>query len=1313
MDKGEDITTKFKVDISDLKKGISEANKQIKLANAQFKSASAGMDDWTKSSEGISTKLKQLGIILENEKSKLSNYRKQFIEVGNAYKENKTRAEELRAKLQELANNGVSKTTEEYKKYQKALTELEKEQLANKNVMDNLRITYENQKATVQKTEKEIRNYSISLDELKNGSMQTEKSVDDLNNELKRSETISTKASDGFTVVKGALASLVADGFRKAIDASKEFAKNMITTAAEVKAESAMFEQTFGDMGDQASTAIKRVADSSGILETRLNTAGARLYAFARSNGGKAAESLQLMEEALQASADSAAYYDKSLDETTETMMSFLKGNFANDAALGISATEFTRNAKATELFGKKYNDLTELQKQQTLLKMVTDAYKVSGAFGQAARESDGWENVMGNLKETWRQFQAKAGAPFLEALIPIIQKLTKNFKEWSDSVDWNSFGKKVEKSFDKALNGFEWLLKNGDKVTKITKLMITAFAVKKINDFGNGIINTTKSLKMQATQTKLLTNVTNSMTIAQKASTIATNAGTISMRTFNTVVKSNPVGFLVSAIMLGIEAFKGISKWIKESTKNTNEHYIASEKLRKQQDELSKSTKENSKARKDSITSAENEGGAIDILFHRLMDLEGIQGKTNAQKQTMKQLVSELNELVPELNLKYDEEKDKLNQSTEAIKNKIDAQKELIKAEAAQEKLKDIAKEQIENETKRNELLEEQRKAVKKLEEAQKAADKAWENYQNGKGSAKEWYAAKKNVENLTEAVNNNRKSLEKNAKTLDDLKKEYAYTEEYAANAFNSAEIEKKLSAFTQKCVDAGKEIPKTISEGMRSGYYAIPDSVEGLEKLINFDEALKSANLSGKNIPIYISQGIIDGKISLEEAMKQLNDMTTLADNIQKMIDEGKAIPKTLAKGITDGSVSVKDANKILQDSVTYDDLIEKVKNVGMNIPKNLAAKIKLGKITVQEANEELQAMLNFNSVIEKAEKSGYEIPKSLVTGIQRGETSPKIALERVQALINYDKAIQEAGIKGLEIPTKLKDGILSGEIPVTDANNKMNNWINFNDANQDAILAGMGIPNYIINGILNGELDIKNANSKMNSWIEFKHSVEEAKKAGISIPDELSENISGGIVDIETATNNLKTAIAQKINGTKEIGINAGGDLIEGTKQGINNRDKQNGVYAAIGAFGGTILSTLKKALDEHSPSKASNKIAQYLIEGFGIGIKKKENGVFNQISDFGKNVVDILNDEICNNSTIQDMIGNVKGSVSNMKQAVSNMSIPSLQNVATLNNNSMTRNINNNYTQIINAPKQPSRIELYRQTKNLLALKGGN
>lgn len=44
------------------------------------------------------------------------------------------------------------------------------------------------------------------------------------------------------------------------------------------------------------------------------------------------------------------------------------------------------------------------------------------------------------------------------------------------------------------------------------------------------------------------------------------------------------------------------------------------------------------------------------------------------------------------------------------------------------------------------------------------------------------------------------------------------------------------------------------------------------------------------------------------------------------------------------------------------------------------------------------------------------------------------------------------------------------------------------------------------------------------------------------------------------------------------------------------------------------------------------------------------------------------------------------------------------------NAASVSNVSNTTSNVNNYTQIINAPKQPSRLELYRQTRNLLELK---
>lgn len=203
------------------------------------------------------------------------------------------------------------------------------------------------------------------------------------------------------------------------------FGKEAVESAANVKAANSQLEQTFGSLQTNAESAIKSVADASGILETRLNSTATGIYAFAKTSGMESTQALTMMQDALQVAADSAAYYDRSLEETSETLKSFLKGNYANDAALGLSATEYTRNAAAMKLYGQKFQELSEAQKQLTLLQMVKDANALSGAEGQAAREAEGWENVLGNLREAWRQLLAVVGQPALELATGVVQKLT------------------------------------------------------------------------------------------------------------------------------------------------------------------------------------------------------------------------------------------------------------------------------------------------------------------------------------------------------------------------------------------------------------------------------------------------------------------------------------------------------------------------------------------------------------------------------------------------------------------------------------------------------------------------------------------------------------------------------------------------------------------------------------------------------------------------------------------------------------------------------------------------------------------------
>lgn len=307
------------------------------------------------------------------------------------------------------------------------------------------------------------------IDDLKDISSQAQKTGKEVEGAGdKLSEALNNTKSNFKDFFGATLASDLVVGALKEIGrATLEIGKQAVQYAADVNASNAQFEQTFKGVEETARAALKSISKEVGITETRMQDGYTAIFAFAKSVGADVPQSLDIASRAMKAAADVAAYYDVTIEDALDTVLSYIKGNYENDAALGFASTETTRAAKANELYAKSFEDLTAAQNVDVLLSMIEGANEASGAYGQAAREADSWTNVSGELQEAWKQFLAVLGAPALEALIPIIQGITDNLQGLIDKAASEELAdglENFEKSIEKIDLQFE---KNSQTVEK------------------------------------------------------------------------------------------------------------------------------------------------------------------------------------------------------------------------------------------------------------------------------------------------------------------------------------------------------------------------------------------------------------------------------------------------------------------------------------------------------------------------------------------------------------------------------------------------------------------------------------------------------------------------------------------------------------------------------------------------------------------------------------------------------------------------------------------------------------------------------
>lgn len=359
---------------------------------------------------------------------------------GKAFKGRKSDVSETKESLQvltkkvELQRTTLDKLKDKYKDLRK---ETGKESDEAKTCADNIKKLSselkgnEKKLSQAQKAADQLNKEQKNLDD---SAGKAKKSVKELGDSAKNTE-------GGFSVMKGAIANVLSSGFEKLIglaakagEALWDFGKESVESAAEVSAENSAFDQIMGDYVGAAQKKMQAVADSTGVVSTRLTGSMTSLTAKFKGLGFGVEEATDLAANGLSLASDAAAFWDVSLDESMGHLNSFINGSYEGGEAIGLFANDTQMASYAVEKGviseTKAWAELDEATKQATRLEYAQNMMDASGAVGQAAKESSQYANVQANLTEKWRQFKAEVGEPILEEYVnPAMQKLS----EWVD----------------------------------------------------------------------------------------------------------------------------------------------------------------------------------------------------------------------------------------------------------------------------------------------------------------------------------------------------------------------------------------------------------------------------------------------------------------------------------------------------------------------------------------------------------------------------------------------------------------------------------------------------------------------------------------------------------------------------------------------------------------------------------------------------------------------------------------------------------------------------------------------------------------
>lgn len=229
MADNERLGASFSIDTTNLKAGLSQANRLIRESQSEFQAAAAGMDDWTKSEDGLNAKIRSLNQITDVQRKKV---------------------DALQSEYDQLITNGLDPTSKE---------------------AVELRTKINNETAALNKNETEIQQQIQALRDLKNEQEDTGEATDEATESINGWGVVGNIAVGAIAAIGAAVAGAIT-GFFALAESTREARANMakLETSFQTAGLSAentenTFTELYGIMGDEgaATEAAQQLAKFS------------------------------------------------------------------------------------------------------------------------------------------------------------------------------------------------------------------------------------------------------------------------------------------------------------------------------------------------------------------------------------------------------------------------------------------------------------------------------------------------------------------------------------------------------------------------------------------------------------------------------------------------------------------------------------------------------------------------------------------------------------------------------------------------------------------------------------------------------------------------------------------------------------------------------------------------------------------------------------------------------------------------------------------------------------------------------------------